>query len=134
MCIRDRVGFANGAKSRAPQAGKAALGEVGFLAHVQGTALQILQPWNLRLQLRPAMLHRVLDLRHNGICLLYTSFEALSALMDMLHDRYPAWEFICFTDPENLPSMALLRKLGYEPLGYVPSKQSNAFGKWIRCV
>lgn len=59
------------------------------------------------------------------------AFEALSALMDMLHDRYPAWEFICFTDPENLPSMALLRKLGYEPLGYVPSKQSNAFGKWI---
>lgn len=28
--------------------------------------------------------------------------------------------------------MALLRKLGYEELGYVPSKQSMAFGKWIK--
>lgn len=27
--------------------------------------------------------------------------------------------------------MSLLKKLGYKPLGYVPSIQSQAFGKWV---
>ena len=58
------------------------------------------------------------------------AFEALSALMEMLHQRYPGWEFICFTAPENQPSMALLRKLGYRELGYLPARESNVFGKW----
>ena len=58
------------------------------------------------------------------------AFEALSALMEMLHLRYPGWEFICFTDPENQPSMALLRKLGYREMGYLPARESKAFGKW----
>ena len=58
------------------------------------------------------------------------AFEALSALMEMLHLRYPGWEFICFTDPENQPSMALLRKLGYREMGYLPARESKVFGKW----
>lgn len=58
------------------------------------------------------------------------AFEAVSALMEMLHLRYPGWEFICFTDPENQPSMALLRKLGYREMGYLPARESKVFGKW----
>ena len=58
------------------------------------------------------------------------AFEALSALLHMLHERYPEWDFISFTDPENLPSMALLKKLGYKDMGYLPSMESRVFGKW----
>ena len=57
------------------------------------------------------------------------AFEALTALIGKLHEMVPDWEFLCFTEPENEASMALLRKLGYEDLGYVPSKQSRVFGK-----
>lgn len=60
------------------------------------------------------------------------AFEALSALTDLLHARYPEWEFICFTDTENEPSMALLRKLGYQDMGYVPQVDSRMFGKWVK--
>ena len=56
--------------------------------------------------------------------------EALTALIDLLHARYPAWDFICFTDPENEPSMALLKKLGFRDMGYAPSRASLVFGKW----
>ena len=49
------------------------------------------------------------------------AFEALTALINMLHERYPEWDFISFTEPENLPSMALLKKLGYQDMGYIPS-------------
>ena len=59
------------------------------------------------------------------------AYEALSAFTDMLHARYPQWEFICFTDVENTASMALLRKLGYEDLGYAEKITSQVFGKWI---
>ena len=59
------------------------------------------------------------------------AFEALTALMDFLHGQYAEWEFICFTDPENQASMGLLNKLGYKNLGYLPSKDSQVFGKWI---
>lgn len=58
------------------------------------------------------------------------AFEALCALIDVLHDKYPQWDFISFTDPANVPSMALLRKLGYEDMGYAPSIESRVFGKW----
>ena len=58
------------------------------------------------------------------------AFEALTALINTLHDRYPAWDFICFTEPENEPSMALLKKLGYRDMGYDPSMESQVFGKW----
>ena len=58
------------------------------------------------------------------------AFEALTALINMLHGRYPEWDFICFTEPENMPSMALLKKLGYKDMGYIPSMTSQVFGKW----
>lgn len=59
------------------------------------------------------------------------AFEALSAMITLLHDNYPSWEFICFTDPENIPSMNLLKKLGYADLGYLASRESRVFGKWL---
>lgn len=58
------------------------------------------------------------------------AFEALTALVGELHARFPEWDFICFTDPENTASMALLKKLGFRDMGYVPSMTSRAFGKW----
>lgn len=54
------------------------------------------------------------------------AFEALSVLIDSLHEK-----FISFTDPKNQASMGLLVKLGYRNLGYIPSKESQAFGKWV---
>ncbi len=62
------------------------------------------------------------------------AFEALSALINMLHERYPEWDFISFTEPENEPSMALLKKLGYKDMGYIPSMESQVFGKWTTPV
>ncbi len=59
------------------------------------------------------------------------AFEALCALIAALHEAYPDWEFISFTEQENFPSMALLKKLGYQDLGYLPSMESHAFGKWV---
>lgn len=58
------------------------------------------------------------------------AFESLSALIKLLHDRYPSWDFISFTDPENIPSMALLKKLGYKDMGYISHMESQVFGKW----
>lgn len=58
------------------------------------------------------------------------AFEALTALINMLHKQYQEWDFISFTEPENEPSMALLQKLGYKDMGYIPSMESRAFGKW----
>lgn len=49
----------------------------------------------------------------------------------MLHDEYPSWEFISFTNEEDEASKALLRKLGYEEFGYIESKNSVVFGKWL---
>ena len=60
------------------------------------------------------------------------AYEALSALITMLHQRYPDWEFISFTDPENTASMMLLKKLGYEHLGYAANITSEVFGKWVK--
>ncbi len=60
------------------------------------------------------------------------AFEALSALLKRLHAQYPEWDFISFTDPDNEPSMGLLRKLGYQDMGYLPAKESRVFGKWLR--
>ena len=58
------------------------------------------------------------------------AFEALTALVSLLHERYPEWDFISFTERENEPSMALLKKLGYKDMGYIPHMESQAFGKW----
>jgi RimJ/RimL family protein N-acetyltransferase len=60
------------------------------------------------------------------------AYEALSALIEVLHERFPEWEFICFTEPENEASMALLRKLGYKDLGYSEKKTSQVFGKFLK--
>ena len=60
------------------------------------------------------------------------AFEALSALTELLHERYPEMEFISFTDPENIPSRRLLEKLGYTDLGYVEKVTSNVYGKWLK--
>lgn len=59
------------------------------------------------------------------------AYEALSALLELLHSRFPDQEFICFTERENLPSRNLLTKLGYQDLGYAPKIQSEIFGKWL---
>ena len=59
------------------------------------------------------------------------AFEALTSLTDVLHEQYPQWDFISFTEPENEPSRALLKKLGYKDMGYVPALKSQVFGKWI---
>ena len=59
------------------------------------------------------------------------AYEALSTLIDTLHSRFPDMEFICFTEPENTASIALLKKLGYTDYGYVDKITSNVFGKWI---
>lgn len=58
------------------------------------------------------------------------AFEALSALIPHLRERYPKWDFVSFTERENEASMALLKKLGYRDMGYIPSMKSQAFGKW----
>ncbi len=59
------------------------------------------------------------------------AFEALSTLIEMLHEKFPEWEFISFTEPENIASRNLLQKLGYRDLGYAPSVESQVFGKWL---
>ena len=59
------------------------------------------------------------------------AFESLAVLIDFLHKKFVDWEFISFTDPKNKASMGLLIKLGYKDLGYLPSKESQVFGKWI---
>ena len=59
------------------------------------------------------------------------AFEALSYLTELLHERYPKMEFISFTEPDNVASMSLLRKLGYSDLGYAAKVESQVFGKWL---
>ena len=58
------------------------------------------------------------------------AFEALSALINLLHETYPEWDFICFTEPETDPRKSLLMKLGYKDMGYIPSMESRALVKW----
>ena len=60
------------------------------------------------------------------------AYEALCMLVNLLHERYPNMEFICFTEPKNVASMALLRKLGYRDLGYSAKVESQVFGKWLQ--
>lgn len=60
------------------------------------------------------------------------AYEALSAFTDMLHEKYPDWDFICFTDTENKASIGLLKKLGYKDYGYAEKITSQVFGKWIK--
>ena len=60
------------------------------------------------------------------------AFEALSFLIEKLHTMYPGWEFISFTEPENIASRRLLEKLGYAHLGYSEKVRSEVYGKWVK--
>ncbi len=60
------------------------------------------------------------------------AYEALHALTEKLHADYPDRDFICFTERENVASMELLKKLGYEYMGYAPKITSEVFGKWVK--
>ena len=59
------------------------------------------------------------------------AYEALSTLLEVLHNQYPQWQFVCFTEPENIPSRNLLKKLGYTELGYDQTEGAIRFGKWL---
>ena len=59
------------------------------------------------------------------------AFEALTALTELLHSHCPDWDFTCFVEPENTPSIALLKKLGFQLMGYLSSKKSLLFEKWM---
>lgn len=60
------------------------------------------------------------------------AYEMLSALIDLLHVKFPCQEFICFVEPENTASINLLKKLGYEDMGYIEKIQSQMYGKWVQ--
>lgn len=60
------------------------------------------------------------------------AFEALSYLIEYLHSLQPGWEFISFTETENIPSRKLLLKLGYTDMGYIPKLDSQMFGKYLK--
>lgn len=60
------------------------------------------------------------------------AFEALSLLIEKLHESFPDFEFISFTEPENQASIALLKKLGYQHLGYSAKLDSEVYGKWVK--
>ena len=58
------------------------------------------------------------------------AYEALNALIEHLHKKFPQLDFICFTEKENIPSKNLLKKLGYRDMGYIQRIESQVFGKW----
>ncbi len=60
------------------------------------------------------------------------AYEALSALIELLHEKYPEWDYISFIEVDNIPSRKLLEKLGYTDMGYLASLESQVYGKWLR--
>lgn len=58
--------------------------------------------------------------------------EALSKIINILHKQYPDYEFISFTDKENIASKKLLEKLGHKYYGYSDGKKSDVYGKYIK--
>ena len=62
------------------------------------------------------------------------AFEALSCLIEELHNHHPDWDFICFTEKENTASRKLLLKLGYTDMGYIEKMASQVYGKWTNPV
>ena len=60
------------------------------------------------------------------------AFEALSCLIEYLHALQPDWEFISFTETENVPSQKLLLKLGYTDMGYIEKLNSQMYGKYLK--
>lgn len=96
----------------------------------------------------------IYDYRNNGICAMYQrgQIKDLDGIEDLVDhhkddeifvdadlsidgtDWFATWAlptmgFISFTEPENKPSMALLKKLGYKDMGYLPDMESQVFGK-----
>ena len=118
---------------------------VALIERNKDNALNIASPTMISVALRETdvMIGEIVVMPNEGtISLGYTfsykvhrngyAYEALSSLIEYLHKHYPQWDFICFTERENIPSMSLLKKLGYTNLGYLPSKNSQVFGKWLR--
>ena len=60
------------------------------------------------------------------------AFEALSCLIENLLSLQPDWEFISFTETENIPCQKLLLKLGYTDMGYIEKLDSQMFGKYLK--
>ncbi len=118
---------------------------VALIERNKDNALNIASPTMISVALRETdvMIGEIVVMPNDGtISLGYTfsykvhrsgyAYEALSSFIEYLHKHYPQWDFICFTERENIPSMSLLKKLGYTNLGYLPSKNSQVFGKWLR--
>lgn len=118
-------------------------GIVSLIERRRGDVMSIEAPFFIAVALKDSdeMIGEIVVMPNEGtISLGYTfsykhhrkgyAYEALNALINLLHEKYPAWDFICFTDPENDPSKSLLKKLGYKDMGYIVSKQSQVFGKW----
>ena len=118
-------------------------GIVALVEHRKNDVVSVDAPFMVAVALKDTdeMVGEIVVMTQNGtISLGYTfsykhhrkgyAFEALTALINMLHEQYPEWDFISFTEPENIPSMALLKKLGYRDMGYIPSMESRVFGKW----
>ena len=57
------------------------------------------------------------------------AFEALTALIFVFQEKYPEHTLVCLTDPNNQPSMALLKKLDFTDSGYMPEITSQIFKK-----
>ena len=107
---------------------------VALIERNKDNALNIASPTMISVALRETdvMIGEIVVMPNEGtISLGYTfsykvhrngyAYEALSSLIEYLHKHYPQWDFICFTERENIPSMSLLKKLGYTNLGYLPS-------------
>ncbi len=60
------------------------------------------------------------------------AYESLSFLIKILHEKYPNFEFISFTECANNKSINLLKKLGYQYYGYSEFKNSEVFGKYVK--
>lgn len=118
-------------------------GIVALVEHRKNDVMSVDAPFFVAVALKNTneMVGEIVVMPENGtISLGYTfsykhhrkgyAFESLSALISMLHEQYPEWDFISFTELENEPSMALLKKLGYRDMGYIPAMESRVFGKW----
>ena len=103
---------------------------VALIERNKDNALNIASPTMISVALRETdvMIGEIVVMPNEGtISLGYTfsykvhrngyAYEALSSLIEYLHKHYPQWDFICFTGRENIPSMSLLKKLGYTNLG-----------------
>ncbi len=60
------------------------------------------------------------------------AYEALSFLINLLHQENPEYEFISFTDKDNIASINLLKKLGYKYFAYSEAMDSEVFGKFVK--